>query len=80
MIHEKIMYGVTCDNCGTEWIDEDNGFVAFTDKSSISEYLSEDYEWHTDNEGNGPDKHYCPKCFGGFDDDDNLIIKTPPIA
>lgn len=71
MIHEKIMYGVTCDNCGAEWMDEDNGFVAFTDKCSISESLSEDYEWHTER-----DKHYCPDCFRGFDDDDNLILKS----
>lgn len=73
MVKEKIMYGVNCDNCGKEWIDEDNGFVAFTDKSGINEYLTEDCEWHTQE-----DKHYCPDCFRGFDDDDNIILAQHP--
>ena len=29
--------------------------------------VSEDSDWHVED-----NKHYCPKCFGGFDD--NLII------
>lgn len=65
------MYAAKCDNCGKEWVDEHNGWYAFTDIHSMADNVNNDDEWH--NEG---DKHYCPSCFS-FDDEDNLII-TPP--
>lgn len=65
------MYGCKCDHCGKEWTtDEYNGFVAFSDESGMRATMQEDTDWHTE-EG----KHYCPDCFGGFDDEDNLILK-----
>lgn len=70
MITKKEMHGCKCDNCGKEWIDEHRGIVAFTDESGIKEALNDDTDWYTD-----ADKHYCPDCFDGFDDEDNLILK-----
>jgi hypothetical protein len=70
MIYPKTMYAAKCDNCGKEWVDEDNGYFAFTDESSITDNVNNDDEWH--NEG---DKHYCKDCYS-FDDNDTLIIKT----
>ena len=62
------MYGVVCDNCNKGCIDEDNGFVAWSDESSAKDNAI-DSEWIEENE-----KHYCPDCFE-YDDDDNLILK-----
>lgn len=67
-------------NCGTKWIDEDHGYVAFTDKSSIQLIVQEDTDWAVDTDYEWEDRHYCPKCFVGFDDDDKMIINALPIA
>lgn len=69
MIHKVEMYACKCDNCGKEWEDEHYGWVAMTDEFSIKQMLSEEDEWYVEG-----DKHYCGDCFGGFDDDDNIII------
>lgn len=68
MIHEIKMYGAKCDSCGVQWSDEDSGIVAFTDRSSMHYMLINSF-W-AEEKG----KHYCGNCFGGYDDDDNLII------
>lgn len=69
MIYPVTMYAAKCDNCGKEWFDESNCFVAFTDESSMRSVLGDDDHWHTEG-----DKHYCRDCYS-FDDEDNLIIK-----
>lgn len=71
MIIEKKMYGCKCDNCGEEWADDWNGWIAFTDQSSMDQNVRDDDLWHTTKDG----KHYCPNCFC-FDDDDNLVISN----
>jgi hypothetical protein len=70
MIYPVTMYAAKCDNCGKEWVDEHNGWYAFTDKISMAGMLADDTEWWKDG-----DKHYCSNCCKGYDDNDNLIIK-----
>ena len=65
------MIGATCDNCKEDYYDDYNGWAVFPDESACHEYI-DDSGWHETNDGN----HYCPKCFE-FDEEDNLIIKTP---
>lgn len=65
------MFGCKCDNCGIQWKDDDR--IAYTDAISMQQVVENDSEWQTDNSGKKI-KHYCPKCFGGFDDNDKLII------
>lgn len=68
MIHEVIMYGATCDNCGESWYNDHHGWSAMNDESGLKEMISND-EWYTYG-----DKHYCPSCHN-IDDDDNLVLK-----
>lgn len=67
------MFGCQCDNCGKQWFDDNNGFVAFTDKNSMANNISDDDTWFVDSD-HQEDKHYCPDCFS-IDDKDNLVIK-----
>lgn len=73
MIIKIEMLGCQCDNCGEQWIDENNGFAAFADEFGIKDSVGDDDQWHT--EFNYPnDKHYCKECWS-FDSEDNLIIR-----
>ena len=76
MIIQIEMFGCQCDNCGKQWMDEHNGFVAFADKNSMENIMGDDTDWYTDREEE-EDKHYCPGCFT-FDDYDNLVLKPMP--
>lgn len=67
-IVEVKMFGAECDNCGERWIDDHNGFVSFTDESSMKQVLEDDDTWWSGDEG-----IYCPSCFK-FDDEGNIII------
>lgn len=72
MIYPVEMFSCKCDNCGKQWLDTMNSWVAMTDEVSLKSYVSEDSSWLTKG-----DKHYCSNCFG-FDDDDNLVIAPHP--
>lgn len=69
MIQTVEMYKAVCDSCKK---DCDYGdFSCLSDVPTAREWAV-DNDWHfTDNEK----KCYCPNCYG-FDDDDNLIIKS----
>ena len=70
MIFERTMYSCKCDMCGEEWADSYNGYVAFTDKSSILEYVKDD-GWLASNK-----KQYCRDCWGYDNNDEIVILKT----
>lgn len=72
MITTVEMFGCKCNNCGKEWIDNYNSFVAFTDKLGMMNNISDDEMWYSDNYKN---IHYCPECFS-FSDDDELMLKN----
>jgi hypothetical protein len=78
MIKEITMYAAYCDNCGERWIDEETGYVAFTDTSGMRQVIEEDSHWHTEESMTFSDKHYCQKCFKGFDDDDKIMLSDTP--
>lgn len=67
MIYEVKMFSGKCDACGEEWVDEHNGYVAFTDKSSMRENMMND-EWHREG-----DKDYCPNCYKLDEETDEYI-------
>lgn len=79
MIIKVEMFGCTCDNCGERWVDEHNGFAAFTDETSMNNMMGDDTEWYTDHQDKAENKHYCPKCWS-FDDDDNLVLRKIEIC
>ena len=68
------MYGCECDSCGEKWIDEHQGFAAFTDKSSMKEVIEEDSAWETIADMEGEDFHFCSNCFRYYDDEDRPIF------
>lgn len=75
MIHEVTMYAATCDNCGKDWEDTNDGFVAFGDESSLTEKIYDD-GWHIgDGKEGEKDKCYCDDCWSR-DDDDVFHLKT----
>jgi hypothetical protein len=76
MIYPITMYACKCDNCGKLYdIDGNGGGYAYEDVGSIALMVFEDETWHIEwGTKKIPDKHYCPDCFGGFDDEDKLII------
>lgn len=80
MIQQVKMYGIKCNNCGTDWIDEENGIDVFGDELGILNEVRNDEDWHT--EGKIPnEKHYCPDCFV-INDMDELVInmtRTVPL-
>lgn len=67
MITTLEMFGVECDNCKQDYIDDSTGFCAWTDAGLAHEAADGD-GWYTDDY-----KHYCPKCFT-VDENDNLIL------
>lgn len=67
MITTLEMYGVECDNCKEDYIDDRTGFCAWNDAELAHESADGD-GWYTDDL-----KHYCPKCFH-IDDNDNLVL------
>lgn len=67
MIYPVTFYAAKCDNCGVDWYDDDNGFSAMADESTMGEMLMND-EWHEEN-----GSHYCRDCYH-FDDEDVLCI------
>jgi len=70
MIKPIEMFAVICDNCGEQYIDDYNGFCAWDDDMGAEAAIQDDESWHS-----APDeKHYCSKCFKGFDDSDNIIL------
>ncbi len=69
MIKKVTNYTVICDSCKADALEHDE-YVSWNDDSfAESCALENDYIEH---EG----KHYCPKCYE-YDDNDDLIIKTP---
>lgn len=74
MIVEVKMFTVQCDNC--EKVYEGDDYAAWNDEGYAVE-CAENSGWYKDFESNGPNKHYCPKCFA-FDDEDNLVINPNP--
>lgn len=77
MITEITMYGCKCDNCGQDWHDDVNNWVALTDKTSMEAYLGDDDRWLVEKDHNGLNLHYCPNCWT-TDDEDNIIIVPQP--
>lgn len=69
MIKEVTMFTVVCDNCGAESGD-DSEYSAWNDKG-FAEDNAMDCGWYKEE-----DKHYCEKCFEGYDDNDKVIIKN----
>lgn len=72
MIYPVQMYSCRCDNCGKRWEDEENGYVAYSDESSMELVVGEDDEWL---EWNGKD--YCGKCWS-WDEGDEVLLRTVP--
>lgn len=70
MIVKVKMFACKCDNCKEQYVDDYSGFTAMTDKFGIKVLVGEDSEWHTENN----ELHYCPKCYKGHDEEDNLLI------
>lgn len=68
------MFGCDCDSCGTAWVDDHHGFTAFTDKSSMIEFVEEDSDWETVTDDVGEDFHFCKDCFRYYDDEDKPIF------
>lgn len=69
MINKLKMYGIKCDGCGKQFIDESTGWMGFTEKDQISD-AAQDCGWkYKDN------KDFCPDCHA-YDDDGELIILT----
>ena len=71
MIYPITMHAAKCDGCGDKW---DNGdcVCAYEDKEHVRCSVSES-GWHIKDDG----KTYCPDCWS-YDDEDNIIFKTPP--
>jgi len=74
MIATIEMYQLQCDNCNEAFIDEHNGFVAWTDKDSAREMALDSEGWIEIEQKS--DTHYCPECFRieVDDDGDDMII------
>ena len=73
MIKEVTMYSATCDHCKKHWHDDDNGWCAMSDESSL-EFVLEEEGWHFGDGDEGVDgEHYCPECWG-YDDDNNFVL------
>jgi len=73
MIYEEKVYGLRCDGCAEDYIDEHSGFSWYADQQGVQEAADND-GWHGEN-----GKHYCPNCHH-FDDNDNLILKPRPAT
>lgn len=71
MIYSVTMYSCKCDHCGKQFVFDDY-MIALEDETTM-EFAVNDSDWeHTED-----DKHYCPDCFEGFDDDDIILKKLP---
>jgi len=70
MIHEVIMYAITCDNC-KEDLGAYSDYSAWADKSQVEDD-AENSEWEVFN-----GTHYCPNCYTR-DKDGNVAIKNKP--
>ena len=57
MIQKVEMYQAVCDGCGESYVDELNGFVAWSDKSMAKNAAVNDGEWQEIN-----NNLYCPNC------------------
>jgi hypothetical protein len=68
MFKPLTMYTIICNGCGKDLF-EDNEFAGWADKGYVNDEAKEN-SWHVDEEN-----HYCPDCHG-FDDNDELILKT----
>lgn len=64
------MFALYCDVCSRHYTEENQGYCAWPDKSSVDVDAAEQDGWHIDTYN---DKHYCPRCHE-IDDNDNLII------
>lgn len=60
---------VQCDNCKTDYQDENSGYGFWLDKNDAWESACDD-GWTEDN-----GKHYCVKCHY-YNDEDELIINS----
>ena len=56
-LESTILYGLRCDNCGTQWRDTNIGYTGFMDRRDTI-YSAEDYDWM---ELGG--KMLCPGCY-----------------
>jgi hypothetical protein len=68
MIKPIQMYACYCDNCGKRWEDGD-GLCAYLEEEAMHDMVADDSDWHIE-----ADKHYCPDCFKGYDDNDKIIL------
>lgn len=80
MIDKNIMYGCHCDNCGENWIDEENGISVFGTENDVLNEVRNFESWHTEGPF-GNEKHYCPECFKVTDEDELVIdmTRTKPL-
>lgn len=69
MIIPVEMYQCVCDGCGKSYIDEFNGFVAWSDKSYAADAACEN-DW-----ANIDGKHYCPDCYEIDEETDEYVPK-----
>lgn len=51
------MYQCVCDGCGKAYVDECNGYVAWSDETGARTSANEDVWIQID------DKDYCPDCY-----------------
>lgn len=69
MIIPVEMYQCVCDGCGKAYVDDFNGFVAWSDKITAREAAIEDGWQEIDG------KHYCPDCYEYDEELDDYIVK-----
>lgn len=68
MYHKIECIGLSCDNCGKDYMSGNSGFSIFLDEGSAYESADSD-GWMLDDKN-----HYCDDCFI-IDENDNLAIK-----
>lgn len=72
MIIPVEMYQCVCDGCGKAYVDDFNGFVAWSDKITAQAAATEN-DWH---EIDG--RHYCPDCVEYDEELDDWVPKKRP--
>ena len=73
MISAVKLFVAQCDNC-KEKIFDATQHPLVADINKFKDRMLE-ARWHTEpHPTNSTEKHYCEKCFNGFDIDDNLVL------
>ena len=77
MIYTVTMYSAMCDCCQVGWQDENSGIVAWAEKDTLQECLT-DSGWHIGDGNEGElGKLYCPECWH-YDDNDVFTVGPMP--